>query len=154
MNYLSCQITFREIPDEVCLSILVTGCPLRCVDCNSKDSWRQDNGFVLNETTFVEILQKKQNWITCVLFLGGEWNKKELIQFLEITKSKKLKTALFTGLTEVDQDLKNHLDFLKTGPYIKSLGGLESPKTNQKLIHIQTGKKINHFKEEFIDQIK
>lgn len=149
MNYLSQQITFREIPDEVCLSFLITGCPVRCPDCNSKDSWSNSAGQPLTTEIFQNILLKKKDWITCVLFLGGEWESDILVSFLQMAHQRNLKTALFTGLDHIDPELQSHLDYLKTGPYRQELGGLESPRTNQILINLKTGKKISPFKEEF-----
>ncbi len=37
MNYLTRQIVFREIPDEISLSYLITGCSLHCEGCHSVD---------------------------------------------------------------------------------------------------------------------
>lgn len=36
LKYDNYDITFQEIPDEVCLYITLTGCPIRCPECNSK----------------------------------------------------------------------------------------------------------------------
>lgn len=148
MNYLSQQITFREIPDEVCLSFLITGCPVRCPDCNSKDSWSQNSGRPLTLEIFQSLLNEKKNWITCVLFLGGEWEQENLLLFLQRAQQLNFKTALFTGLDQIAPEIQFHLDYLKTGPYRKELGGLESPRTNQRLINLKTGKKLFPFKEE------
>lgn len=149
MNYISQQITFREIPDEVCLSFLIAGCPVHCPDCNSKDSWFKHAGQLLTGEKFQSLLLKKKDWITCVLFLGGEWEQENLQSFLKIAQQQNLKTALFTGLDQIDPELQAHLDYLKTGPYLKELGGLESPRTNQVLINLKTGKKLSPFKEEY-----
>lgn len=148
MKYINYQITFREIPSEVCLSFLISGCPVKCIDCNSKDSWNPNRGTLLDQEHFRNILCSKLSWITCVLFLGGEWNSLELIGLLTSAKEMRLKTALFTGQSDVDDILKSYLDYIKVGPFIKDLGGLDSPRTNQKLINLRTGKEITLFKED------
>ena len=67
--------------------------------------------------------------------MGGDHDD-ILFHFLEIIKNENLKTALYTGSESVDKKLLSILDYLKIGPYIESLGGLDSKKTNQKLIHV------------------
>jgi anaerobic ribonucleoside-triphosphate reductase activating protein len=147
MNYLSKQITFSEIPDEVCLSYLITGCTLKCPGCHSVDSWNPKAGQPLTLEVFTQNLIKYQDWITTVLFMGGEWHQDQLIHYLRISLEFKMKTALFTGLKSAPQELINNLTYLKTEPYIRDLGGLASHNTNQKLINIKTGKQINFIKE-------
>lgn len=57
------------------------------------------------------------------------------------------KTCLYTGLTfeKVDKEIIDNLDYIKVGPYIAALGGLDSPKTNQKLINLKTNEIMNHY---------
>ena len=40
LNYTTEQITFQEVPNEISLSFLIAGCPLKCKGCHSADSWR------------------------------------------------------------------------------------------------------------------
>lgn len=54
-----------------------------------------------------------------------------------------LKTALYTGLDQIDSSIMAHLNFLKTGPYQKDHGGLGQPNSNQKLINVLTGEVLN-----------
>lgn len=143
MRYLSHQITFQEVPDEISLSFLITGCSLKCPGCHSPDSWNPNHGTLLTENSLTELITKYRSAITCVLFMGGEWHHDELRNFLKICRSLKLKTCLYTGLEDVGDELKLELTFLKTGSWKKHLGGLASPATNQKLIELQTGKILN-----------
>ena len=39
LNYLNTGVVFQEIPDEVTLSINITGCPSRCPGCHSQYLW-------------------------------------------------------------------------------------------------------------------
>lgn len=145
MRYLSHQITFQEIPDEISLSFLISGCPLQCKGCHSTDSWNPNAGHLLTAEVLAGLILKYRRAITCVLFLGGEWESENLISFLKLCKEQNLKTALYTGLENVDSAISNELDFLKTGPWIKKLGGLGSKHTNQKLINLKTGKTLNSY---------
>lgn len=149
MNYLSRQIVFREIPDEVSMSYLITGCSYRCPGCHSADSWSEKAGKLLNLETLSAHLLKYKQWITCVLFMGGEWHEQELIQFCQLARQENLKTALYTGAEQVSPALRACLDYLKTGPYVQKLGGLDSPHCNQKLINVTTGEILNSY---FINQ--
>jgi len=144
MNYLSSQVVFSEIPDEVSLSYLVTGCSLRCAGCHSADSWSPHRGSLLDSGKLTKDFKKYESWITCVLFLGGEWDEKNLIKLLKIARQYQLKTALYTGQDRISNAIHQNLDFLKTGRYIENLGGLDSPITNQKLINLRTGEILNH----------
>lgn len=139
MRYLSHQITFQEVPDEISLSFLITGCPLKCPGCHSSDSWNPSHGLKLTTDSLIELITEYRLAITCVLFMGGEWHHNELFDFLKLCRGMNLKTCLYTGLDDVSEELKTQLTFLKTGSWKKHLGGLASPKTNQKLIELKTG---------------
>lgn len=145
MKYLEKQIVFREIPQEVSLSYLVTGCPQRCQGCHSSDSWNAHKGQDLNDHTLREDLVHYQRGITCVLFLGGEWDVLTLKRLLIIVKDFGLKTALYSGSDDIHSELKENLDYLKLGSYQKELGGLESLQTNQVLWHWPTQTKLNYY---------
>lgn len=90
--------------------------------------------------------------------MGGEWHPKELLNFLRLSREQGLKTALYTGLEVIEEPLLSHLDYLKTGPYQRELGGLDSPHSNQKLINVKTGEVLNgrfqQAKEAHNDSIK
>ena len=143
MRYTSLQITFQEVPDEISLSFLISGCPLKCSGCHSSDSWNERNGILLDKEVLTRLLQQYKEKITCVLFLGGEWQEKMLIEHLMLCESYNFKTALYTGLETVSENILSHLTYLKTGPWIPNLGGLSSKATNQKMIEIKTGRQIN-----------
>jgi anaerobic ribonucleoside-triphosphate reductase activating protein len=145
MKYLSRQIVFREIPNEVSLSYLISGCSLKCPGCHSSDSWSSKAGHDLSVESFKLDLDKYGEWITCVLFMGGEWQPDLLVERLKMAKQAELKTALYTGQDEVSPYLLELLDYIKTGPYIDRLGGLDSARTNQKLIDLRSGRILNSF---------
>lgn len=160
MHFVSEQLTFQEIPEEICLSYMIVGCPLRCPGCHSSELWSKsqlNSNTRLNTTTQDPMLsgakklspeylsaaiEKNKDFFTCVLFLGGEWHAPELLELLKLTKNQNLKTALYTGLESVDNEIYQQLDYLKTGPWIQKLGGLKSSTTNQKLIHVPTQTQI------------
>jgi anaerobic ribonucleoside-triphosphate reductase activating protein len=144
MRYKSFQLTFQEVPTEISLCFLIAGCPLRCKGCHSVDAWKRDQGQELNLKVYENILQKYIGIATCVCFLGGEWHEDGLIEFLKLAQKYQFKTCLYTGLDDVSTELKAQLDFIKTGNFKAELGGLNSIQTNQKFIHLASGKLLNH----------
>lgn len=137
MKYTDTQIGFQEFPDEITLCINISNCPFHCKGCHSPELW-EDVGTKL---TFKELhhLISTNKGITCVGFMGG--NLKEVNPFAEYIKNidPPLKVGWYTGgIIEENELLKlEFLDYVKTGPYIKELGGLDSPSTNQKFYKIE-----------------
>lgn len=184
LNYTTEQITFQEVPNEISLSFLIAGCPLRCKGCHSADSWRATSkANEVNETVKSKIhpinsntknyltkgylenrIKKYQDMISCVLFLGGEWEIEQLIELLQTVKNTNpsLKTCLYTGLELeeivefIEQEVNgqvdigwtyifenNLLDYLKTGRWIRELGGLDNKNTNQRFYKVNVNY-VNH----------
>ena len=194
LNYTTEQITFQEVPNEISLSFLIAGCPLKCKGCHSADSWRvtseahkaseaeiviKEDVITTNKSKIYPInsnaknqltkeylenrIKQYQDMISCVLFLGGEWEIEKLIELLQTVKNTNpsLKTCLYTGLELdeivelIEQDTKeinevnrqynigwtyifenNLLDYLKTGRWIRELGGLDNKNTNQRFYKV------------------
>lgn len=99
----------------------------------------------MTPTSFDSMLNKYGGLVTCVVFFGGEWYEDELIELLDMAIARGLKTALYTGLDDVSQRLKDRLTFLKVGPYKKENGGLASSATNQRLFKVATGEILNTY---------
>ena len=129
IKYEKAMFTFTEVPDELSLCINCTCCPLKCKGCF--EPWLQNNyGKVL---TFDEIDRLIADYphITCVCFMGGINDYETLYHLMAHIKYKGYKTALYSGHTEMQQDIMNVVDYYKVGPYIPECGPLNSPSTNQ-----------------------
>lgn len=137
------QICFQEVPDEVSLAFTMTGCPLACVGCHSRDTWDPYTGQALTDSAFKVWLERYQRLITCVLFFGGEWHPDALLAKLRIARQAALKTCLYTGMDRVPARLQSQLDYLKTGRWRTELGGLERATTNQKFVELGSGNLLN-----------
>ena len=137
MNYTNIDIVFQEVPGEISLAFSISGCSLRCSGCHSPELWKESNGYALSENGFRKILDKYQKLASCVLFFGGEWHSDELVKFLHIARLHGYKTCLYTGMDTVSDEISIHLDYLKTGAWIKEFGGLESEKTNQRFMDVK-----------------
>ena len=137
------NVVFQEVPDEISLTLSISECPMRCEGCHS--SYLQcATGSQLTESTLEEYLAKYGNYISCVLFYGGDWKENQLIEALKLVKSKGLKTALYTGSGKVSKNIEKNLDYLKLGNYNKDLGGLKSKSTNQRFYKLPEYKDITY----------
>lgn len=147
LKFYSKQVVFQEVPNEISISFSIAGCPLKCPGCSWKTAVSSMLEKQLTDEYYYKALEEYKNLASCVLFYGGEWDKQDLIHKLRIAKSMNYKTCLYTGLTfeKVDKEIIDNLDYIKVGPYIAALGGLDSPKTNQKLINLKTNEIMNHY---------
>lgn len=139
------DITFQEVPNEVSLVLSISGCPHQCVGCHSVELWKKSNGVELSRDFLIEHIRKYQGLITCVCFFGGEWEENRLSALLTTVRDFQLKSCLYTGATDVSSELKDKLTYLKTGPWVEELGGLESINTNQRFIELSSGNNMNHY---------
>lgn len=139
IRYVNTGVVFQEVPDEVTLSINISNCPCHCIGCHSKYLW-EDIGEPLNYLAMDEMLRKYGDDITCVGLMGGDANPQEVNDMAAYIKSKNriLKVAWYSGRHEVAEeiDLRN-FDFIKLGPYVESLGGLDKRTTNQRFFRVE-----------------
>lgn len=135
MKYVNTGIVFQEIPDEVTLSVNISGCPCRCPGCHSKYLW-QDTGTPLTPAAVDALIEEYGSDITCISFMGGDADPgyvNELAVYVHDTYPR-LRVAWYSGRVRISP-LVNPFDFdyIKIGPYIRHLGSLKSPTTNQRL---------------------
>jgi len=144
------QIVVEEVPNEISLALSISGCPLRCFDCHSKETYPNDFGTPLTPIKMQSLIKENKH-ISCVLFYGGEWQTEYLILLIDIVKSFQLKVCLYTGkeLEDIPKDILQRLNYIKVGAYNKELGNLTSKTTNQKFINLDTKEDItNTFQKE------
>ena len=145
LKYIAKQVVLQEIPGEICLSFLITGCQLQCKGCHSTDSWDASKGISLTPESLQAAITPYQRLLSCVLFMGGDWQTDHLLKLLDVCQNNRLKTALYTGEEHCSDLLLPQLNYLKTGPWVSSLGGLNNPDSNQRLINLDTGECLNHY---------
>jgi anaerobic ribonucleoside-triphosphate reductase activating protein len=143
MRYYKKEIVLQEVPGEISLCYFICGCPLHCAGCHSPFTWNEKTGHPLDMEDYLETLDRYRGFISCVLFMGGEWQEEELESLLQAARTRGLKTCLYTGLEDITPRLKKELTYLKTGPWVSALGGLNSPTTNQRMIQLETGECLN-----------
>lgn len=133
LKYIGYSIVFQEVPDEVTLAINISGCPHHCEGCHSQYLW-EDTGKDIS-ADLDGLLNRYSGLVTCVCFMGGDHNLHELITLINNVRLHGLKTALYSGYDDFNSDhfisLKHLCDYIKVGPYVSSLGGLNHQTTNQ-----------------------
>jgi anaerobic ribonucleoside-triphosphate reductase activating protein len=105
----------------------------------------EDEGMILDKNILADLLEKYKNAITCVCFMGGDSSPSEvegLAVFIRENYGKK--TGWYSGKIRVPEDCSvRHFDYIKLGPYIQHLGGLNSVTTNQRFYRIENEKMID-----------
>ena len=145
MKYYNTEIVFEEIPNEITLAFNISNCKIHCPDCHSKFLW-EDVGTELNIVTLDKELNKVRDGISCIAFMGGEPDSVLLLANYIKTCYKNIKVALYRGESYIDLNLNyNNIDYLKIGPYIKELGGLDSKTTNQRFFVLKTENNYTSF---------
>ena len=142
MKYTDTQIGFQEFPDEISLLINISNCPFHCPGCHSPELWK-DVGTELTVSEFDKLI-KNNSGITCVGFMGGVPKEVNSLASRVRLKYPTLRTGWYYGGTEIPEDVNLfNFDYVKIGPYMKDLGGLDNPNTNQIMYHIVDGLMID-----------
>lgn len=140
MKYISTEVVFAEIPNEITLAINISGCKIRCPDCHSKYLW--DNVGKELTTDALNTIIEENDGVSCICFMGGRFNEiKKLLEFIQ-NNHPSLRAAWYTGESELPRDngLLELLDYIKIGPYIKDKGGLDNKSTNQRMYEVISDK--------------
>ena len=135
LKYVNTGIVFQEIPDEVTLAINISNCPCHCPGCHSRYLW-EDIGLPLNTDAIDAFVEQYGTDITCISFMGGDADPKGvdlLAQYIH-EEHPQFKVAWYSGKTVISAAIiKQDFDYIKIGPFIKHLGPLKKPTTNQRL---------------------
>ena len=135
LRYINTDIVFQEFPDEVTLAINISGCPCRCPSCHSQFLWA-DRGEELTAEALSALIRETEATITCVGFMGGDADPAEVDRLAEYVRCHHagLKVGWYTGRTAISPLIdQQRFDYIKVGPYLRHLGGLDSPRTNQRM---------------------
>jgi len=135
LKYVNTGIVFQEIPDEVTLAINISNCPCHCPGCHSHYLW-EDIGLPLNTDAIDAFVNEYGRNITCIAFMGGDGDPKGvdmLAQYIH-EEHPQYKVAWYSGRVRITSAVnKSDFDYIKVGPYLKHLGPLKQPTTNQRL---------------------
>lgn len=140
LKYQGYAIVLQEVPDEITLAFNISGCTHHCDGCHSPNLWEYEGEELIKDLN--NVIEKYNDYISCVCFMGGDQNIEELKKACLIVKNQySLKTCIYSGSNTINifQDMihKNLLDYLKIGQYKKEKGGLNKPTTNQRMYKIE-----------------
>lgn len=136
MKYYNTGVVFKEIPDETTLSINISNCPCRCPGCHSSYLW-DDVGRELTEEAIDAFASHYGRSVTCISFMGGDACPSEVEGLAAYVHRRypHYKVSWWSGRQYVPPQVdKLQFDYIKVGPYLAHLGGLDSPQTNQRLL--------------------
>ena len=137
LRLASYDIVFQEVPGEVSLALTLSGCPNRCKGCHSPELW-QSVGKDLSETLLDRLIQQYGSAITCICFMGGDAFPQQVERLAAFVRTKQLKTCWYSGKPVLPSPcFLDTFDFVKLGPYVEQLGGLNKASTNQRFYRIE-----------------
>ena len=151
LKYVNTGIVFQEIPDEVTLAINISNCPCRCPGCHSRYLW-EDIGLPLDTTAIDDFVEQYGTDITCIAFMGGDGDPRGVGQLAEYIHEEhpQFHVAWYSGRIRIPSVVSvTDFDYIKIGPYIRHLGPLKEPTTNQRLYRIQPDGQMVDITERF-----
>lgn len=143
LKYNGYSVVMQEVPNEISLAINISGCPYKCKGCHSQHLWNYVGRYLIDDID--DLLNKYDNLISCVCFMGGDQNQDDLLYCINKAKEKNYNVCLYTGaddINSIDERIINKLDYIKIGRYIDELGGLDSKTTNQRMYDLKNQKEI------------
>ena len=135
LKYVNTGVVFQEVPDEVTLAVNLSNCPCRCPGCHSRYLW-DDVGLPLDASAVDAFVEKYGKNITCIAFMGGDSEPREVNRLAQYVHEEYpgMKVAWYSGRSLIPSSVcKADFDYIKVGPYIRHLGPLSKPTTNQRL---------------------
>ena len=138
LKFVDTLVSFQEVPDEITLCINISNCPCHCEGCHSP-YLAEDIGKPLGYWTLNHLI-KTNKGITCVCFMGGDSDPEwvDVLAFRVRRDFPNLKTGWYSGRQHLPDNFPiQHFDYIKVGPYIPKLGGLDSETTNQIMYKVE-----------------
>lgn len=143
LKYVDTLVSFQEVPDEISLCINISNCPCRCEGCHSP-YLAEDVGEYLTPNKLLELISSNKG-ISCVSFMGGDSNPGDINGLAAVIRYQtNLKIAWYSGRQYTPEGLNlSYFDYIKVGPYIPKLGGLDKETTNQIMYKVDNGNLID-----------
>ena len=137
VKYVTTEITFCEVPDKICRTFSISNCGGSCPGCHSP-YLRDDNGHELTEDILFSFFEKDKMYVDCYVFLGEGNDIEGIKRLFGACKTAGFDVCLYTGkpIFDINNGFFGILDYLKVGPFIEELGGLDKKTTNQKFYHV------------------
>jgi anaerobic ribonucleoside-triphosphate reductase activating protein len=140
---ISTGITLTEIPDRIAYFIELGNCSKHCPNCHSP--YLSDTVISPPDLAGVErmVEHAAERGADAIVLMGGTTNgisDDDLITICQ-TLGSLLPLGLYSGRDDEERDKeiarRGSLHWLKTGSYQEELGGLDSPRTNQRFYELE-----------------
>lgn len=129
------SVVIEEIPDMVTLAVEISNCKGNCIGCHSP-FLREDVGEELTEEA-IDSMVGDNFGVNCFLFLGEGRDLGRIFALAQyVRRAHGLAVALYSGRTEVEEEVFEVFDYVKVGPYMAEFGPLNSRTTNQRLYKV------------------
>jgi anaerobic ribonucleoside-triphosphate reductase activating protein len=117
LKFKEVKVVFREIPDEITLSVNITNCPIKCKDCHSKHLW-ENIGSDLTITKLNHLITENEG-ISCICFMGGDSDTNYLNNLAKYIKNNySIKVAWYSGQDSIDNMINlEYFDYIKIGHF-------------------------------------
>lgn len=135
-------ITINEVPDRMSVYFEIGECRQNCKGCHSPHLHTQ----IKDKMSVADMKSYAQRMINeganAIVILGGTTNGLSLVDMKNIidTLSDVAPVCLYSGTDDKDINewITDHtgVNWIKTGSYKEDLGGLQSPKTNQRFYRV------------------
>ncbi len=127
------SVVMQEVPGEISLALNITECPHHCPGCHSPELAESIGDYL--DDKLPELLDLYGDMITCVCFMGGDQHPDGLLRACEYIHNydPTLGLAIYSGADMLDDigPAAVLMDYIKLGPYVAELGGLDCKTTNQ-----------------------
>jgi anaerobic ribonucleoside-triphosphate reductase activating protein len=129
------NVVLEEIPDKVTLAVDISNCQGNCIGCHSP-FLKRDIGEELTHEKIAALIADNFG-VNCFLLLGEGNDHRAVMDIARFIHENYpgMEVGLYSGRTAVEDEIFDAFDYVKVGPYIESLGPLNSPETNQRLYH-------------------
>ena len=146
LKLASYDIVFQEIPDEITLALNLSNCCIRCKGCHSPHLM-DDIGELLDRPLLDSLIDGYRGEVSCICFMGGDSSVRDVDIMAKYIHSKYeggIKVGWYSGRENLDENISlDNFDYIKLGPYIERLGGLNSLHTNQRMYMVEKGNMVD-----------
>ena len=107
------------------------GCSLRCRGCHNPSLQDPDGGFVASIHSIMNAFDAKL--CDSVVFMGGEPLEQEAA-LLELASQFAVEKWLYTGYTDISDEVRGTFDVIVAGPYVQSLATDSFPASSNQVV--------------------
>ena len=144
LKHVDAKVVFQEVPDEITLAINISNCPCHCEGCHSP-YLAEDTGVDLTIEELTRLGTETEG-ITCICFMGGDSDPKRINRLAKwVVEELDLKAAWYSGRQYIPDEIDvANFNYIKIGPYVPKLGGLDKDTTNQIMYEVCRTSKLGN----------